>query len=395
MAKGASSRRRPRVLFVGAFAARPGSGVAGGNLSECRALVASSLPKRWDLRLIDSTTPSVPPPPLWKRAGFAFARAVRFAILAIQSRPDAILLFSSGGWSLLEKGTYAVIGRMMNIPSLLCIRDGRFFQDGAHRGLTRRLTSALLRAPRFLPCQGQRQKVFLKDTFAIAEERCPVLGSWLTEPEYLAIGANRRPRHGCPVTMLYVGWLERFKGLFELLEAAAVLAAETGVPPFRLVLVGDGGARDELEQWTRDHGLRDRVFFAGWQTGADKARHFAEADLFVFPSHSEGMPVALIEAMAAGLPAVVTPVGCIPDAVRDGCEVLFVPPEDSAELVKVLRELLAHPTDRERMSRAAYESARERFNVEGVVQHLHELVAEAMKEKHIPSAGAGTPGNWT
>src|SRR2546428_4037967 len=86
--------RKPKLLFVGAFPP-PTSRVVGGNVSDCRALLASSFPDRFELILLDSTQVSLPAPPLLKRAIIAAGRIARFLQLLEKRGPEAILIFAS------------------------------------------------------------------------------------------------------------------------------------------------------------------------------------------------------------------------------------------------------------------------------------------------------------
>ena len=102
------------------------------------------------------------------------------------------------------------------------------------------------------------------------------------------------------MTLLYLGALEPAKGLLELLAAFSRLHADPTVPETTLVIGGEGSLRDELGQRVQELGLGAAVRFAGFLSGEARIRCFREADLFVLPSHTEGLPNAMIEAMAAG-----------------------------------------------------------------------------------------------
>ncbi|WP_422770209.1 glycosyltransferase [Plantactinospora sp. WMMC1484] len=152
------------------------------------------------------------------------------------------------------------------------------------------------------------------------------------------------PRGG---TIVSVGMLAQlYKGVDTLLAALARLA-DAGLRP-RLVHLGDGRFRPELERLADRLGVADRVTFAGVvATGEAVRRHLDAADLFVMPSRTEGLPQALIEAMARGLPAIGTTVGGIPEllATED-----LVPADDPAALATAIGRMLADP---ERMTAAS------------------------------------------
>ncbi|HIE83591.1 MAG TPA: hypothetical protein EYQ00_06970 [Dehalococcoidia bacterium] len=109
---------RPHVLFVGAFPPTHRK-VFGGNVTDCKALLESSFPEHVELTLLDSTQISNPGPSSPVRVVLAIKRLIRFLILFERRRPDALLLFSSGGASLLEKATMAWWARLRSVPSLI------------------------------------------------------------------------------------------------------------------------------------------------------------------------------------------------------------------------------------------------------------------------------------
>jgi glycosyltransferase involved in cell wall biosynthesis len=121
-----------------------------------------------------------------------------------------------------------------------------------------------------------------------------------------------------PVSLLFLGRLVRSKGV-DLLPAA--LGGLRGV---RLVVAGDGPLRDTLGASLAEAGIDAEL--PGFVSGARKADAFAGADALVHPSRSEGSPVAVLEAMATGLPVVATDVGGVPSVVRDGVDGLIVAP---------------------------------------------------------------------
>ena len=110
------------------------------------------------------------------------------------------------------------------------------------------------------------------------------------------------------------------------LDAAARI--RTAVPDARFLIVGDGACRPALEARVDALGLREAVRFLGWR--ADLDRLYADLDVVVLTSRNEGSPVALIEAMAAGVPVVSTAVGGVPDVVADGTSGLLAPMDDAA-----------------------------------------------------------------
>jgi glycosyltransferase involved in cell wall biosynthesis len=190
-------------------------------------------------------------------------------------------------------------------------------------------------------------------------------------------GAARelRAELGIPVDAPVVGSIGGFrreKGHRDLLQAARhVLDAE---PSARFVLVGTGPLEAEVREQARRLGLDGHVAFAGYRSNA---AHLIEAfDLFALSSHSEGLPVSLMEAMARGRAAVATSVGGVPELVEHGHSGWLVPPAEPEELAEAIVSLLRDVALRERLGRGALERAAA-FDIRAAARKV-EAVYEAL-----------------
>lgn len=138
--------------------------------------------------------------------------------------------------------------------------------------------------------------------------------------------------------LVFVGRLAAVKGVPVLFEAVRELIADHGA--LHLTLVGDGPERAALEARARDLGLSDHLTFAGYRSQAEVAELLGRATALVLPSFAEGVPVVLMEAMAARLPVVTTRIAGVPELVEDGVSGLLVPPGDADALRVALARLL-------------------------------------------------------
>ncbi len=135
------------------------------------------------------------------------------------------------------------------------------------------------------------------------------------------------------------GRLSPEKGFDQLIDAAALLAPQR--PGAGFVVFGDGPLRDYLTRRIAERGLQGRFVLAGFRP--DLERLLPACDLAVSSSHTEGLPVVVLEEMAAGLPVVATAVGGTPEVLEEGVTGLLVPPADPAALARAVAELLASP----------------------------------------------------
>jgi glycosyltransferase involved in cell wall biosynthesis len=170
-----------------------------------------------------------------------------------------------------------------------------------------------------------------------------------------------------------VGRLSREKGHEDLIRAFRRLL-ERGPPiSCRLLLVGDGGERGALMAQASD--LGDKVVFTGHVS--DPWPYFCIANLFVLPSHTEGSPLVLFEAMAAGLPIIATAVGGVPEVVQHGRDALLVPAVDVESLTGALSTLAGDAARAAALGGAAHESLR-RFSPEAYAARLFDIYRGVM-----------------
>lgn len=161
------------------------------------------------------------------------------------------------------------------------------------------------------------QKTIL-DFYGLPENRVPVIFNGIdlsrchVKSDYTA---------GDPVTLIHVGRFNHQKNHRGLLDAFSMLLQQQ--PDCRLRLLGDGELREETEAYARELGIWEKVDFLGSQSNVYPFLH--DADVFLLPSHFEGMPMTIIEAMGTGLPVVASQVGGVPDMLRQDVSGLLVP----------------------------------------------------------------------
>ncbi len=176
-----------------------------------------------------------------------------------------------------------------------------------------------------------------------------------------------------------VGRMHRSKDFGNLLTA--IVQVRKRIPTVRLLLVGDGELRGELETQTQSLGLSSVVTFAGLRD--DIPDILAALDVFILPSRWEGLPLVVLEAMAAGLPVVATAVGGTPEVVMDGVTGLLVPPRDPDALAQAITRLLRDPDLRRKMGQAGRERVQQHFSMEKMVQQTQSLYKQLLAEKGL------------
>lgn len=175
--------------------------------------------------------------------------------------------------------------------------------------------------------------------------------------------------------MLFVGRLAAAKGVPILIDAMTRIR-ET-CPDAQLTLVGDGPDRARLEEMTRQQGLADCVTFTGYRSQDEVAEILAGSALFVLPSFAEGVPVVLMEAMAAGRPVVTTRIAGIPELVEDGVSGRIVPPGDVDAFAQAVVDILTAPDSIAAMGRQGRAKVEAEFDIEAEAARLALLFSGA------------------
>jgi glycosyltransferase involved in cell wall biosynthesis len=178
-----------------------------------------------------------------------------------------------------------------------------------------------------------------------------------------------------PMRIGVVARLAKQKGIPYLLQAVREILQES--PNTELFLVGDGPERGNLERVARELGIEKNVIFAG--TCADMPRIYHSFDIFALSSVDEGLPMALLEAMASRLPVLVTNVGAVSKVVSDGETGLLAPSRDPAALARRMRELISNPGLRSRLGDAAFAKVQNEFSSEAMMRRYAEVYRKALK----------------
>jgi glycosyltransferase involved in cell wall biosynthesis len=288
-----------------------------------------------------------------------------------RERPD-ILHASSSKAGVLGRLAAAIAG----VPIRIFTVHGWAFT--AHSGLAARLYRLADRLVRPLTtvtvCVAEHERATGLAARTCSEARTVVIPNAIdarTVP--LTPGRRQTPQ------FVAVGRLKAPKDFVTLVRAVAELPQES----CELLIVGEGPDRPGLEAEIDRLGLDGRVRLAGERD--DVPDLLAGADVFVLASASEGMPISVLEAMAAGLPVVASRVGGVPEVVADGETGLLVPPGSPQELAEALRRLLADPELRQRLGDAGRIRVRERFDLAPFRRAHVELYSRELASRRLPA----------
>lgn len=315
--------------------------------------------------------------PVDARSKVDLAGARRVARVVSQVRPD-VLHAQDRRAGLFGR----VAARALGVPSIYTLHGvpdglaGLVPGNVAVAGAGRRTRLGCLTGERWVaratgslvvtPCAAVGR--YAVDAVGLPARRVRVVPNGVVVPPFPA----KTPGHGRdgdPVHVVWVGVFQPVKRLPLLVDAVA------RCPEVELTLVGDGPERTGVERQIRRLGLRERVRLTGFLS--DPTPELAGADLAVLPSAAEACPMALLQAMALGVPVLASRAGGIPEIVRDGVDGWLVDTADVAAWEVALRKLAGDTVLRTALGAAARSRVIDSFTLERCVARLLDLYAEA------------------
>jgi glycosyltransferase involved in cell wall biosynthesis len=269
--------------------------------------------------------------------------------------------------SFRRKAVYLAMARAFSVPTIFHLHGSEF------RKFTDELASPRLRRRIVWTLQRSTAVIALSDSWAdylrsIAHgASVRVVANPVVLPHTISREREQARR------VLFLGRAGQRKGIFDLLEAFLIVQA--GLPGASLAIGGDGDLT-KVRSRIAELGLQNCVEVLGWLDGDAKLDELARAQVFVLPSYDEGLPMAMLEAMAHGKAIVVTPVGGIPEAVQHGKQGLLVQPGHVEQLAEALLSLLRSQELRQQLGDGARQCAVERFSTERTLGQLGSMYEE-------------------
>jgi len=347
----------------------------GGIASVVRAYQAAGFLGRWSVRYLTSTRAGSLP----QKAGAAAATCAALVGLAVRERLGIVHVHSSSRSSFARKSIFLAIARAGGAVTLFHLHSGEFerFVHGAGPLLRWWVCRTLARSTGVIVLsESWRQAIH----DLVPSARIVVIPNPVEIP-----AVAPAPPAECR-RLLFLGRADRKKGVFVLVDAVARLVPE--FPDLTLVVAGDGDLR-ALRSHGERAGLGERLEVLGWIDPERRQEELRRAAAFVLPSYGEGLPMALLEAMAAGRPVVATRVGGIPEVVGHEQEGLLVEPGDVPGLTSTLRRLLADAALRGRLGRQARDKVAAGYSREIVLDSLSRLYERLGRETLSPPGPGG------
>ncbi len=363
---------KPKVLVIGPV------GAVGGMATSMRLQLGSELARQYEMIPLDNSKRTPPDRPLWQGLRSQLGLLWKLHRLLRRHRPELVHVHTCSGLTFYRTIVDMLLVRLYGLPVILHIRGGRFeeFLNGRSAIGRRVVRGALVSADSVIalsPVWAERLLAF--------DPRISV--------HVVANGVplSERPRSHRPtarIRIVFVGTTQRAKGVDDLIEALARLPRQTRRRIDVRIIGTDPGCRiEELQALADQRGLSARVVFTGKLDSAEVKRELRRAAIFTLPSYAEGLPNALLEAMACGLPAVVGSVGAVPEVIEHGVSGFLVRPGDVEQLSTLLGKLIRSPALRQKMGRAARKRVRQEFSVPKVARLLDVLYQQLLKPSEV------------
>lgn len=290
----------------------------------------------------------------WRKLFVFLSASVCFVFLLLTKRVDLVHIHFSSRASTWRKSLLATLTRIASKPYILHAHGGEFRDFYSRQPcLLQWWITRMLRGSQRLVTLSEEWRQYYQHTFRLSPKHIVVLPNPVILPPELP-----HRNHRSTITLLFLGRMGHKKGAMRVVQA--VHALPEGVrAKVQVVLAGDGDV-DSVRRAADALGLERQVTVMDWVTAEQRNALLASADVLVLPSLNEGLPMSVLEAMSWGLPVIASPVGGIPEIVKDGSNGLLVPPTDISAIAEAIRRLVEDEPLRLQMGKNA------RTSVEGL-----------------------------
>lgn len=306
-----------------------------------------------------------------------FASPFAFTVFLLRHRPDIVHLNTSfNPKSYWRDLVYLFIARTLGRKVVYQVHGGALPEEFfAGNSLLTALLRRVLSLPDVVVLLGQGIRAAYRRF--VPQQRLEVVANAI-DTKFL----EAEPIHvkqGTPLHLVYLGRLAESKGIFETVESLAMILGDGR--RMRLTVAGSGPDEGRLKTRVAELRIEAHVSFAGALFGEAKDALWRSGDVFSFPTYREGLPYALLEAMAAGVVPITTGVGAIPDVLQDGVHGLLVKPRDASDLARALMRLDDDRAGLADMAKAGRERVLAEYSVARLAEDFRRIYAGLLAER--------------
>lgn len=359
----------PRIVMLG-----PMPPLTGGMATVMNNLRDSSLSKQSQLTILDNGKTTPEGCSLLLGIGSGLKLISRLSIKLLSQCSEIVHIHTCGWFTFWRDCVHLALSRLFRCKVILHIHGAKF--------------------DRFIADMAAWQRILLRMALEMASGVIVLSNEWLRKlrpfapaahwyvvPNGVIIPQKHKRMADCGHSFLFLGDLSKRKGVYDLISALD-LAAKRGFQGMLYIAGGESssGQRRELEELISRLGVQGQIKLLGIVYGIEKTKVIEEADCFVLPSYAEGLPMALLEAMAYELPVITTDVGGIPELVTDGQEGFLIKPGDVKALADRMIMLSKDKNLRKEMGRAGSRRVEENYGMDVMVERIMKVYREILDE---------------
>jgi glycosyltransferase involved in cell wall biosynthesis len=339
----------------------------GGMTEVIRAYCAAGVFEVWPLRYIPTFAEQNLSAKLWP-----WLSAVCRLLIRLAGRRVALVHVHSAVYgSFWRKSVLCALAFAFRVPYVMHLHSGRFAEFYQEcNGLAKFWVQTVLRNAARVVVLSRHWHDAVHAIEPAA--RTTIIGNPVPVPICVA------PLQRLARSVLFLAWLQRAKGVLDLVRAIPIVLRS--VPDAIFVIAGrglqGGESPESVLEFARSLGVAHAVRCPGWVDGSEKESLLRASDVFVLPSYFEALPVALLDAMARGVPVIATRVGGIPDVIEDRVNGLLLEPGQPEVLARAIVAMLTDDALRTRLREAAHRDVRKRYSTESVIADLELLYRE-------------------
>lgn len=336
--------------------------VKGGITSVLRAYLNSPLKEEFQLRHLTTLVEGTQ----WVKIIIFLRAFFRFIGLIILRKVDLVHIHSSSYASFYRKSILVLLAKIFRIPLIFHIHGSRFhhFHKNAPFLMQKWISWTLNRVEQIVVLSLSWQK---RVSAMTRNSQIMVLNNPVNLAEMTTVASRQTSGE---FIVLFLGELTQRKGVFDLLTIAEALCPQ--LSQLKFILAGNGEL-EKIHQFLRQANLQEQVLVPGWIGAVQRENYLQQADLFILPSYDEGLPVALLEAMAHGLPVVSTFAGGIPELVTSGINGLLVQPGNREALKRAVQSMIEDPGLREKFAAANRQKIETEYDIKIIAEQVRLL----------------------
>jgi len=267
--------------------------------------------------------------------------------------------------AILRDTSFALILLFIKKPYVLHLRGGVYSKNNQTPRFFKILIKKSLKKASQIIVLGNEEKNFIIDYYNVDKNKITALPNCVKVPEYKQKSINKNTR----INILYIGRLDKNKGLEEIIQALSALL--TGIN-YSFNIAGDGPDKDWFIDSCKKN-LKNKFEYKGIVFGKTKEKLLAESHVFLLPSYFEGLPNALLEAMSYGVVPIVTPVGSIPEVVKQKENGILVDKQNSTEIKNAIEYLFHNIDIYTQLSQKSYKTIVENYSLNNYIINLNKI----------------------